>query len=138
MRDRETQLSRAISLARRVREKPSLLSPSDKGSLANILVSMGNVASDDVDDDGLGGRWDDEVYPLHPEARLLMKLSTSGRGSVIAKEILSRRWGIGLESVKKTLQTTTQAGIRRLLHPAERHVGTMEATRVARQTRIFG
>jgi hypothetical protein len=87
---------------------------------------MVNVALDDVTGDGLGGRWDKDIYPLDPEARSLMKLSTSGRGSVITKEILSQCWGIGLELAKKTLSTTTQAGIRKLMHPAERRVRTQQ------------
>jgi hypothetical protein len=70
---------------------------------------MVNVALDDVTGNGLGGRWDEEVYYLDPKARLLMKLSTSGRGLVITKQILSRGRGIGLELAKKTLNTTTQA-----------------------------
>jgi hypothetical protein len=72
---------------------------------------MVNVALDDVPGNGLRGQWDAEVYLLDPEARSLIKLSTSGRGSVITKEILSQHWGIGLELAKKTLSTTTQAGI---------------------------
>jgi hypothetical protein len=87
--DGEIQLSRCISLARRVEQKPSLLNLSDEACLADrLLVFMVNVASDNVDGNRLGGRWDEEVYPTDPEARSLMKLSTSGRGSVITKEIL--------------------------------------------------
>jgi hypothetical protein len=41
-----------------------------------------------------------------------MKISLSERGSFITKEILARRWGIGLETAKRMLQSTTQAGIR--------------------------
>jgi hypothetical protein len=42
---------------------------------------MVNVALDDVPGNGLRGQWDAEVYLLDPEARSLIKLSTSGRGS---------------------------------------------------------
>jgi hypothetical protein len=87
---------------------------------------MVNMASDDIRGYGLEGRRDEEVYPMDPDARLMMKLSTSGRGSDITKEILSRRWGIGLEAAKSTLKTTTQAGIRRLLHPAEECMKTRQ------------
>jgi hypothetical protein len=123
-RDGESHLTRHISLAKRVRDTPPLLNLTDEGQLADRLIGMVNVASDDMNGNGLDGRRDKEVYPLDPDARSMMKLSTSGRGSVITKEILSRRWGIGLEAAKSTLKTTTQAGIRRLLHPAERRVKT--------------
>jgi hypothetical protein len=33
---------------------------------------------------------------------------------------LSKRWAIGLEAAKRTLQVTTQAGIRNVLAPGER------------------
>jgi hypothetical protein len=46
--DGEGQLSRCISLARRVEQKPSLLNLSDEACLAERLISMVNVASDDV------------------------------------------------------------------------------------------
>jgi hypothetical protein len=125
-RDGETMLLRNIALAQRVRNKPPLMNLTDEGQLADRLVLMVNVASDDIKGNGLKGGWDEDVYPLDPEARSMMLLSTSGRGSVITKEILSRRWGIGLNAAKATLQTTTQAGIRRLMHPAERRVKTRQ------------
>jgi hypothetical protein len=125
-RDGEAGMSRHISLARRVRDTPPLLNLCDESQLAERLIGMVNVASDDIGGQGLSGRKDEEVYPMDPEARSMMRLSTSGRGSVITKEILSRRWGIGLETAKATLKTTTQAGIRRLLHPAERRVRTRQ------------
>jgi hypothetical protein len=68
VRDGDAILSQTISLARQAWNTPPLLNLNDEQCLADRLVSMVNVASDDVKDDGLGGRWDDEVYPLDPEA----------------------------------------------------------------------
>jgi hypothetical protein len=42
---------------------------------------------------------------------------TSKRGLNMNAETLSNNWCIGLEAAKKTLQVTTQKGIRNVLHP---------------------
>jgi hypothetical protein len=105
---------------------PWLLNLTDESQLAERLIGKVNVALDDINGNGLDGRRDEEVCPLDPDARLMMKLSISRRGLVITKEIVSWRWGIGLEVAKSTLKITTQARIRRLLHPAERRVKTRQ------------
>jgi hypothetical protein len=46
---------------------------------------------------------------------------------VITKEILAKRWGIGLDTAHRTLTATTQAGIRRVLHPVERRYKTRQS-----------
>ena len=43
---------------------------------------------------------------------------------MIMKEILARRWGIGLETAHWTLRGMTQRGIRTFLHPTNRRVNT--------------
>ena len=48
------------------------------------------------------------VYDVH---------STSRRKSVDA-ELLARRWDIGLEAAKRTVKSTTQRGVRTVLHPS--------------------
>jgi hypothetical protein len=101
-------LSRSISLARRVREDRR---PTNRGTLSERLISMVNVAADDMEGDGLEGRNDEMVYPTNEDDRVLMKMKLSERGSVITKEILARRWRIGLETAKRMLQAT-QAGNR--------------------------
>jgi hypothetical protein len=55
---------------------------------------------------------------------IVSSAKTESRGSVISPQELSRRWGIGLETAKKTLTVTTQRGVRHVLHPTERRVRT--------------
>ena len=45
---------------------------------------------------------------------------TSERHSSVTFENLSRKWSIGLETAKKTLQVTTQRGVRTAVHPLHR------------------
>ena len=50
-------------------------------------------------------------------------LSPSLRGkkrSVITPTILAQRWGIGLSAAKRTLENTTQEGVRNIFIPSER------------------
>jgi hypothetical protein len=46
------------------------------------------------------------------------------RHSTVNAEELSRKWGIGLETARKTLKMTTQYGIRHALHPLRRRYRT--------------
>jgi hypothetical protein len=48
------------------------------------------------------------------------------RNPAITKEILSERWGIGLDTAHRTLRTTTQRGVRTCLHPSDRRVSTRQ------------
>jgi hypothetical protein len=93
-----------------------------EGSLADRLVAAVNVAADDTVGDGLSGRNNNYVYPMDDESRKLFALSTSEKRPVITPEILSRRWGAGLDTAKRTLQVTTQSGIRNVLARGERKV----------------
>ena len=45
---------------------------------------------------------------------------TSERHSAVTFENLSRKWNIGLETAKRTLQVTTQQGVRTAVHPLPR------------------
>ena len=45
---------------------------------------------------------------------------TSERHSAVTFENLSRKWNIGLETAKRTLQVTTQQGVRTAVHPLHR------------------
>ena len=45
---------------------------------------------------------------------------TSKRHSSVTFENLSRKWNIGLETAKRTLQVTTQQGVRTAVHPLHR------------------
>jgi hypothetical protein len=50
----------------------------------------------------------------------ICSLHSSERVSTLTPEILAKRWGIGLEASKSTLQATTQAGIRNVFAPGKR------------------
>jgi hypothetical protein len=56
---------------------------------------------------------------------------TSERHSSVTFENLSRKWNIGLETAKRTLQVTTQRGIRTAVHPLHRryHVDHLHLNR---------
>ena len=54
-----------------------------------------------------------------PRARSVAKLTTSVRESVLTPQILSQRWNIGLLTAKKTLDVTTQSGLRNIYAPAK-------------------
>jgi hypothetical protein len=51
-------------------------------------------------------------------------METQRRHSIVNAEELSRKWGIGLETAKKTLKVTTQYGIRHAIHPLRRRYRT--------------
>jgi hypothetical protein len=43
---------------------------------------------------------------------------------MVTKEVLARRWGIGLETAQRTLTVTTQRGVRTFVHPTDRRFST--------------
>ena len=51
-------------------------------------------------------------------------VESNKRHSAVNAEELSRKWGIGLETARKTLKVTTQYGIRHALHPLRRRYRT--------------
>ena len=84
-----------------------------------------NTAVTDICGDGI------DCWPERSdEIREVASMSTSGAGSVITKEILARRWFIGMDTMHRTLKVTTQAGIRKFLHPMECCVKTQQCTQV--------
>ena len=51
-------------------------------------------------------------------------VTTSGAKSVLTPEILSKRFGCGLKTAQRTIEVTTQRGIRKIIHPGERRMRT--------------
>lgn len=98
----------------------------DDEDLASKLVAAVNVESFDTNGDGLGKRPEDSLCSPSEEERQILALATKNRGPVVTKEILAQRWGIGLDTAHKTLATTTQYGVRRVLHPVERRYRTRQ------------
>jgi hypothetical protein len=54
---------------------------------------------------------------IREEQSNIKSMETQRRHSIVNAEELSRKWGIGLETAKKTLKVTTQYGIRHAIHP---------------------
>ena len=113
---------RQIAAAIAVRDATMTTSPYDEDDMATLLIAKVIVAADDHDGDGISGRENEVVYPPNEEHRRIKALSTTEKRSALTPEILSRRWNIGLDTAKKTLHATTQAGVRNVLAPGERKV----------------
>ena len=109
--DHARNASRLVSVVHSLRSMHAYPGQED-GSLADRLVAAINVAVDDIAGDGLSGHGDNDVYPLDAESRKLFALSTSEKRSTLTHEVLSRRWGVGLDTAKRALQVTTQSGIK--------------------------
>ena len=99
----------------------------DENDLATWLIAAVNVAVTDTNGDGLSERPEDSIYTTMEEDRVVFAMSSEERGPVITKEILAKRWGIGLDTAHRTLTATTQVGIRRVLHPVERRYKTRQS-----------
>ena len=84
------------------------------------LVSTVNVGSELAYDEYTAGTMPDVD-------RVVAGVKSKDRGPVITKEILARRWGIGLDTAHRTLVATTQFGVRRILHPVDRRFRTRQA-----------
>jgi hypothetical protein len=94
----------------------------DNADLYDCVIGSVTVATNNIVGNGLDGYEDEEVYERCPEVCEISALSTEERRLVITPEILSRRWGIGLDTVNKTLRATTQAGVRNVLASTERKI----------------
>ena len=94
-------------------------------TLIQRMIHSVNIAADDIAGDGLTGWNDRSVSSLRSaKDRSIMAMASTGKTSALTKEILARRWGCGLESAKKTLQVTTQFGIRNVIHPYDKRYKT--------------
>ena len=91
-------------------------------TLGDRLVATVTVAPDDIVGDGIDGASDIEVYITTGERRAVSVMTSVERRSTITPEILARRWGIGLSTAARTLQVTTQRGLRNVIAPGERKV----------------
>jgi hypothetical protein len=90
--------------------------------LFGSLIDTVHAAPDDLNGDGLQGHLDNDIYPKTNQHRRLFSLSTGEQWSVLTPEVLAQRWNIGLAAAKRTMQSTTQSGIRNVLAPGERKV----------------
>jgi hypothetical protein len=95
--------------------------------LVERLIAALNIEADAMSGDGLYERANDALCDMSEADRLVCAMSSKDRGPVITKEILAKRWGIGLDTAHRTLTATTQNGIRRVLHPIERRYKTRQS-----------
>jgi acyl dehydratase len=70
----------------------------DESDLASRLIAAVNVPFEDFNGDGLFIRPKDSVSTCTEEDRVVFAMSTEDRGPIITKEILAKRWGIGLNT----------------------------------------
>jgi hypothetical protein len=104
-----------------VPDPPELL---EDDEFAKRMIEAVNIAGDDWNGDGLEGHANTDLHCLMDLDRHIFSLSMEDKRKVITKEVLARRWGIGLDMAHKTLKCTTQRGVRTFLHPTDRHVST--------------
>jgi hypothetical protein len=126
--------ARAIAALRRI-DNPPLLLKEDEGDLYDRLISTVCIAADDLTGQGTTGHEDPDIYPGmksqisalrttslpkeddHPAMLNISAMRTAESRSTISPQMLSSRWGIGLDTAKRTLAVTTQSGIRNVLAP---------------------
>jgi hypothetical protein len=118
--------ARCIAVAHRWAQSRDAIELAEEDDLAVRLVAAMNISSSDIGD-GLDERPEDSLISMTDEDRAVASMSMRERGSVITKEILAKRWGIGLDTAHHTLTVTTQQGIRRVLHPLERRYKTRQS-----------
>ena len=92
----------------------------EETDLGSQLVAAVNVTSTDLEGDALSFGPEDSMFGIPEGDRTFSALSSMEHGTNITKEILAKRWGIGLDTAHQTLELTTQKGVRRVLHPVER------------------
>jgi hypothetical protein len=68
-----------------------------------------------------------DVIALDLEHRESMATKSGVKISIISKEDLAKRWHISLETAARTLEATTQMGMRYVEGPLERHLRTSQA-----------
>jgi hypothetical protein len=119
--------ARSIAVATRMTTSETSIELSEETDLAVRLIAAVNVCLADTNGDGLLQRPTDSICEITDEDRKVFAMSTKERGPVVTKEILARRWGIGLDTAHRTLTATTQNGVRRVLHPVERRYRTRQS-----------
>ena len=117
---------RCIAVATRLsRQHPAELF--DDTDLVARLVAVVNIESNAENGDGLDKRPGDTICETSEEERHIMSIASRDRDPVITKEILAKRWGIGLDTAHQTLLTTMQVGVRRVLHSVDRRYRTRQS-----------
>jgi hypothetical protein len=120
---------RQISVASRWNRADSMIELIDDDEFLTRIVSAINVGSEfgPSEDEAVVSTAHQEPEDTTPLARVAAGLKSKERGPIITKEILARRWGIGLDTAHRTLTATTQLGVQRILHPVDRRFRTRQA-----------
>ena len=82
-----------------------------------MLRGSHTTAPCDIDGNGLQGKDDEQLYKKLDNSRRIHGLSTGEQRSVLTPEVLDKRWHIGLDAMRRTMGSITQAGIRNVLAP---------------------
>ncbi len=83
--------------------------------IGSVNVSIGN----DLDDFREESVEVSNVFSVE-SFRNIWAVNTVEERSTITPEVLQKKWGLGLDTAKRTLRVTTQAGMRNVLAPGER------------------
>jgi ribosomal protein L15 len=95
--------------------------PDDRYIYHTVSISTSTKPSLDMVYSDLSDAFDDRCIINVSSTR------TSGKQGGVNAETLAKRWNIGIEAAKRTIQCTTQKGIRSTLHPIERRFRTKQA-----------
>jgi len=90
------------------------------------LIASVRVAADDFEGDGLSGMLDPDLYTVTGDNRRVMEMSSSQVTPTLTKEVLARKWHIGLDKAQKTLHATDHTGLRTVIHPLTRRYQTRQ------------
>jgi hypothetical protein len=90
------------------------------------LIAAVNIKADAKSGDGLYERTEDPLCEMSDADCMICAMNSKARGLVKTKEILVKRWGIGLDMAHQTLTATIQSGIRCVLHPVEQRYKTSQ------------
>jgi hypothetical protein len=98
------------------------ISESDYGPSRNSLLILSGMSSEVpmfIEQQVLADPEADlEISKAFQDNVQVLALKSTERQKEVDAHTLSRKWGIGLEAAKRTIKTTTQRGIRMLLHPS--------------------
>ena len=57
------------------------------------------------------------VAAVHMSSGTISAIKTGKRKCVVGPRTLAKNWGIGLDGAQRTVEATTQKGVRTILHP---------------------
>ena len=116
---------RSIAVATRLEGSNFSIELSEEEDLAVRLIAAVNIGDEEIGDKL--GPAEESVCTCDCARRDVRTFTTANKGPILTKEVLAKRWGIGLDTAHRTLVATTQHGVRRVLHPVERRYRTRQS-----------